>query len=111
VDVFGEDEKTIAALRNLVPEFAYLLHDDSAKTRRVALQTLGAFRDPATVRDVADLLLDTKRDIQLAAARVLASIGGEEAATLAKEQIGKIKDEDLRKEIEDLYSEISGRDL
>jgi HEAT repeat protein len=110
VDAFGEDETTMAALRDLVPELAYLLHDDSAKTRRVALQTLGAFRDPTTVRDVADLLLDTKRDIQLAAARVLASIGGEEAAALAKEQIGKIKDEDLRAEIEDLYPEISGGD-
>jgi HEAT repeat protein len=111
VEVYGEDVDTMATLRQVIPELVYLLHDDSAKTRRIALETLGAFRDPETAGNVADLLLDEKRSVQMAAARVLASTGGSEVIALVKERTAAIKDENLREEIEALFAGDDGEVL
>jgi HEAT repeat protein len=102
VEAYGEDADTMATLKQVIPELVYLLRDDSAKTRRLALETLGAFHDPETLGDIADLLLDEKHSVQMTAARVLASIGGEDTA-LVKERLAAIVDEDLRDEIEELF--------
>jgi HEAT repeat protein len=111
VEVYGEDADAMSALRQVIPELVYLLRDDSAKTRRIALETLGAFRDPETVGDIADLLLDKKRSVQMAAARVLAASGGSQVIELVKERMAEIVDEDLRDEIEELFEDVGGEDL
>jgi HEAT repeat protein len=90
----------------VIPELRYLLNDDSAKSRRIALETLSAFHDPDLVPDIAVLLSDPKDDVQLAAAQALATIGGKEAIEMVKARMDKIKDEDVREEIGELFEEI-----
>lgn len=120
VDVFADDARAAddsssawAALRRIIPELTYLLHDDSAAVRRLALETLGAFRDPGTVQDIAFLLADGKEDIRFAAAHILASIGGEEATAALRacveraDSSGKAVDEDLYAEIVDTLKQLS----
>jgi HEAT repeat protein len=123
VDVFADDARAAddpgsawAALQRLTPELTYLLHDDSAAVRRLALETLGAFRDPGTVQDIAFLLADGKEDIRFAAAHVLASIGSGEAAAALRDYVeradasGKAIDEDLYAEIVDTLKQLSAGD-
>ena len=106
VDVFSQDEETMGVLRQAIPELTGLLQDSSAKTRRLALQTLGAFGDPATVKDIAYLLSDEKQSVRLAAVRVLAGIGGDEVTSVLRAQLEGAEDEELRDEIEE--AEIEG---
>jgi HEAT repeat protein len=110
-EAFAEDEEAMAALRALLPEIRYLLHDDSSKTRRLALETIGALGDPAMVPAVAELVLDDKEAVRLSAVRALADLGGEEAAAQLRARLDKIKDEDLAEEIEDLWEEITDEEL
>jgi HEAT repeat protein len=112
VDVYAGDAAAAedptspwAALRGAIPELTYLLHDDSARTRRLALETLGAFRDPQTVPEIAFLLVDDREEIRFAAARVLESIADEGATSALRAYLvegdrgrGAV-DEDLRGEI------------
>jgi HEAT repeat protein len=110
-EAFAQDEEAMAALRALLPEIRYLLHDDSAKTRRLALETIGALGDPTMVPAVAELVLDEKEAVQLTAVRVLAALGGQEAAEQLRDQLARVKDEDLAEEMEDLWEEITEGEL
>jgi HEAT repeat protein len=109
-EVFAGDEGAMAALRLLLPEFSYLLHDDSSKTRRLALETIGVLGDPTMVSAVAELVQDKKEVVQLTAVRVLAALGGVEAAAQMRDQLARVKDEDLAEEMEDLWEEIVGEE-
>jgi HEAT repeat protein len=110
VDVFGpegaDDPEAMTALRRAIPELTYLLHDDSAKVRRLALDALSAFRDTGTVREIAYLMLDEKESIRLSAVRILASIGGEGAAAALVTRYEETDDEDLREEIADALEQM-----
>lgn len=110
-EVLTEDKEAMAALRALLPEIRYLLHDDSAKTRRLALETIGALGDATLVPAVAELVLDDKEAVQFSAVRALADLGGEEAGEELRERLAKVKDEDLAEEIEDLWEEITEEEL
>jgi HEAT repeat protein len=110
-EVLAGDEETMAALRALLPEIRYLLHDDSAKTRRLALETIGALGDATLVPAVAELVLDDKEAVQFSAVRALADLGGEGAGEELRERLVKVKDEDLAEEIEDLWEEITEEEL
>ncbi len=110
-EVFAEDEGVMAALRALLPEIRYLLHDDSAKTRRLALETIGALGDASLVPAVAELVLDDKEAVQLSAVRALADLGGEAASEQLRDRLAEVKDEDLAEEIEDLWEEITDEEL
>jgi HEAT repeat protein len=110
-EVFAGDENTMAALRLLLPEFTYLLHDDAAKTRRLALETIGALGDVTMVPAVAELVRDEKEEVQLTAVRVLATLGGEEAVAQMRDRLVQVKDEDLAEEMEDLWEEVVGEEL
>jgi HEAT repeat protein len=109
--VFAGDEEAMAALRVLLPEIRYLLHDDSAKTRRLALETIGALGDATLVPAVAELVLDDKEAVQFGAVRALADLGGEEASEALRDRLAQVKDEDLAEEIEDLWEEITDDEL
>lgn len=109
--VFAGKEEVMAALRALLPEIRYLLYDDSAKTRRLALEAIGALGDATMVPAVAELVLDDKEAVQLSAVRVLAGLGGEEASEELRARLAKVRDEDLAEEIEDLWEEITDQEL
>lgn len=106
VDLFRADSDTLAALREAIPELTGLLQDDSAEIRRLALGALGVFADPATVQSVAYLLLDPRRDICLAAVRVLASIGGKEAVAALRAGVQGTNDEEVRDAIDDVLEDL-----
>jgi HEAT repeat protein len=110
-EALGGDEEAMAALRLLLPEFIYLLHDDSAKTRRLALETIGALGDATAAPAVAELVRDEKKAVQLAAVRVLAALGGKDATSQMRDRLAQVKDEDLAEEMEDLWEEMVGEEL
>ena len=120
VDVYAEGawetedpDSPWVELRRAIPELTYLLHDDSARTRRLALETLGAFRDPGTVQEVAYLLMDDKEDIRFLAVRVLESIGDEGAIAVLRAYLERgdrhegTADEDLYAEIAEVLSRLA----
>jgi HEAT repeat protein len=110
-EVLSGDEGAIAALRLLLPEFTYLLHDDSAKTRRLALETIGTLGDASAAPAVAELVCDEKEAVQLTAVRVLAALGGKNATPEMRDQLAQVRDEDLAEEMEDLWEEMVGEEL
>jgi len=98
-------------LRALLPEIRYLLHDDSAKTRRLALETIGALGDSTMVPAVAELVLDDNEAVQLTAVRALADLGGQDATEQLRDRLVQVRDEDLAEEMEDLWEEITEEEL
>jgi len=78
IDAFREDAEALSCLRACVPELTGLLYDDSARMRRLAVESLGALGVPQS-SDVAMLLMDPKREVRLAAIHALGAIGGTEA--------------------------------
>lgn len=108
-EALGEDPGAMAALRATIPELVYLLHDDMAKTRRMALNVLGDLGDPEAEQEVAHLLLDEKASVRREAARVLAKLGGAEAAALFRSQLAQIEDEDLAQELQQIWDEATGQ--
>jgi HEAT repeat protein len=87
VDVFAEDAQAMSALQETVPDLVALLNDESPDVRRLALETIGAFRGPrlaqervAALPDIVFMLTDPKREIRLAAVQALEAIGTPEAA-------------------------------
>jgi HEAT repeat protein len=111
VDALDGDPAAMAALRDTIPELIYLLHDDMAETRRLALEVLGDLGDPSAAREVAHLMLDERESVQLEAVRVLAELGGDEAAGLFKAQLTQVEDEDLAQEMEEAWTEATGEAL
>jgi HEAT repeat protein len=120
VDVYAEGagetedpDSPWVELRRAIPELTYLLHDDSARTRRLALETLGAFRDPGTVQDVAYLLMDDKEDIRFSAVHILESIDDEGAIAVLRAYLERgdryegTADEDLYAEISEVLSRLA----
>jgi HEAT repeat protein len=119
----------IVLLKQAIPLLTSLLHDDSADVRRLALEALGAFRDPAIIPDLAVLLLDTKEDIRFSALHAIESMAADgyiradgyictdpmahreaEAvlrAYLEREGRHKHIDEDLRTEIAQILEQMS----
>jgi HEAT repeat protein len=73
-DLGGCTHPPIVLLKQAIPLLTSLLHDDSADVRRLALEALGAFRDPVIVPDLAVLLLDTKEDIRFSALHAIESM-------------------------------------
>jgi HEAT repeat protein len=120
VDTFQGDREVMASLRRLIPELSYLLHDDSARIRRLALETLGMFREPETVEDIAFMLTDSKEDIRYLALQILESIGdgraGQALAAYLERESGNgigrttsaVDDEDLSTEVEEVIARIGG---
>ena len=70
----GSAQPPLVLLKQAIPLLASLLHDDSADVRRLALEALGAFRDPAIVPDFAVLLLDKKEDIRFSALHAIEAV-------------------------------------
>jgi len=110
-EAFAEDKEAMTALRALLPEIRYLLHDDSAKTRRLALETIGALGDSTMVPAVAELVLDDNEAVQLTAVRALADLGGQDATEQLRDRLVQVRDEDLAEEMEDLWEEITEEEL
>ena len=108
VDAFGDDARAMSAIREVVPDLIYLLHDDSSKARQMALEALGAIQDPGTVPEISFLLMDDKRDIRRAAIRVLAAIGSEEAVVALRARCEESEEEDLRAEIAEVLAPFEG---
>jgi HEAT repeat protein len=107
-DALGDDPDAMAALQETIPELIYLLHDDMAKTRRMALNVLGDLGDPSTEHEVAHLVLDEKGSVRREAARVLAKLGGPEAPALFQAQLAQVEDEDRAQELEEVWAEATG---
>jgi HEAT repeat protein len=110
-EVLAGDEAAMASLRLLLPELTYLLHDDSAKTRRLALEAIGALGDASMAPAVAELVQDEKEAVQLTAVRVLAALGGKEATPQMRDRLVQVRDEELAEEMEDLWEEMVGEEL
>jgi HEAT repeat protein len=107
-DALADDPAAMAALHETIPELVYLLHDDLAETRCLALNVLGDLGDPSAAGEVAHLLLDEKASVQREATGVLAKLGGAEAAALFQAQISRIEDEDWAEELEQIWDEATG---
>jgi HEAT repeat protein len=120
VATFQGNQEVLASLRRLIPELSYLLHDDSARIRRLALETLGMFQEPETVEDIAFMLMDPKEDIRYLALQILESIGdgraGQALAAYLEREGGNgigrttsvVEDEDLSTEVEEAIAKIRG---
>jgi HEAT repeat protein len=110
-DALGDDPLAMEALHGAIPELVYLLHDDMAKTRRLALNVLGDLGDASAESEVAHLVLDEKAVVQREAAQVLAKLGSAGASALFKEKLAQIADEDLAETLEEVWAEATGEDL
>jgi HEAT repeat protein len=70
----GSAQPPAILLKRAIPLLTSLLHDDSADVRRLALDVLGAFRDPAIIPDLAVLLLDREEDIRFSALHAIEAV-------------------------------------
>ena len=96
------------------PKLAGLMAHPDADVRLALVETAEALREDATTEALIDALADAERDVRLAAARALATLGHEKAAPALKELVtGKeIRQADLTEKITifESYGVLGGAD-